>query len=212
MKRKDVLSLVGAGLIGVLALVVSVGASFFHEVAAAAAVKDATWSAVRRMEDTVSSSQEVDEEDPALSYFFVLGWQLIPRDSDLEYTHTRGGCVQVTSGARPYLTFPVTIPEGSIIKYLRIYYRDTNVVRSMRVSLNRYEVGYTFVEVTSLDSTDAENTLVSTELNEVVDGTNHQYSIDAEWLDPGETLRICGVRVAYYDPFHASFVPIVQGD
>jgi hypothetical protein len=210
MKRNSVLSLVGAGLFCVLALVTPFGTTIFHKADAAEEFNDPALPVMRLMEDSVSPSQEVDELDPALSYFFVLGWQLIPRDSDLVYTHTRGGCLMVTAGGRPYLTFPVTIPDGSTIKYVRMWYRDSDVDHYLRVNLNRYEVGQTFYEVTSLESTDADNTAVSAELTEVVDGTSYQYSIDAEWLDPGESLRICGVRVAYYDPFHANFLPSVQ--
>lgn len=212
MKKRVVLSLAGGGLLGILALVLPVGASFTHQESTVEVVEVATQPVVQQTELKRSPSQEVDEEDPALSYFFVLGWQLIPRDSDLEYTHTRGGCIQVMSGGRPYLTFPLTIPEGSIIKYMRIYYRDVNVEHSMDVSLNRYQVGQTFEEITSLETTETEDTLVSAELNEVVDGSEYQYSVDAEWLETGESLRICGVRVAYYDPFHAVFLPLILRD
>lgn len=134
------------------------------------------------------------------SYFHVLGATLKPRDSANTYSYVANGCIYVNAGALGRLQFPVTIPDGSTIKYLRIYYNDTSA-EDITVWLTQYTPGQSSTDITNTLSTGTTGygTALSAEVTHVVDNQLN-YTINVGWTMNNSTQQICGVRVAYYAP------------
>ncbi len=142
-------------------------------------------------------------EAPTLSfsYFHVLGATLKPRDSANSYVYAFNGCIYVSAGALGRLQFPVTIPDGSTVKYLRIYYNDTAVADDLTAWLTQYSPGQSSTDLTSISSSGSAGfgTALSAEITHVVDNQLN-YTINVGWGANNSTQQICGVRVAYYAP------------
>lgn len=147
-----------------------------------------------------------DGRAPALtfSYYTVSGATLRGRESTAGYTYQGLGCTSSTTAAERWLNTELPIPDGATIKYLRIYYYDTNATGTVSAYLTRYQPGQTTDDLTNISSTAAfasgNGTSLSPELTHVVDNTNYAYTLLALTSTAISTLRICGMRVAYYAP------------
>jgi hypothetical protein len=130
-----------------------------------------------------------------------LGATLKPRDSANSYVYAFNGCIYVSAGALGRLQFPMTIPDGSTVKYLRIYYNDTNASADMMAWLTQHAPGESSTDLTSISSTGSAGfgTAVSPEITHVV-GNNLNYTINVARGANNNTQQICGVRIAYYAP------------
>jgi hypothetical protein len=65
-----------------------------------------------------------DSPSAIFSYHHILGSALRPRSSSSTFAYGGNGCIYVTGGSEIRFQFPVTLPEGSEIRYVRIYYND----------------------------------------------------------------------------------------
>ena len=140
-------------------------------------------------------------EGVTFSYYSVVGMQLQPRVSGTGYGYDFNGCLHISAGTDNRLTFPLLIPDGSEVKYLRIYYNDTNAGTDLTAWLTRYDPGISATDLTSVTSTGSGGygTALSPELTEIFDsGLN--YSVIVATNTTTATTQICGVRVAYYAP------------
>jgi hypothetical protein len=137
----------------------------------------------------------------SLSYFHILGATLKPRDSVNTYVYAFNGCIYVSGGLSGRLQFPVTVPDGSTIKFLRIYYNDTNASVDLTAWLTQYTPGQSSIDLTSISSSGSAGfgTALSPEISHVVDNQLN-YTINVGWGASNTTQQICGVRVAYYAP------------
>jgi len=152
-----------------------------------------------------SDAGQLDSLDAAegatFSYYTVLGVQLQPRVTATSFAYGGNGCLYLTAGSDNRLMFPLLIPHGSEVKYLRIYYNDTNAGTDLTAWLTRYDPGQTSTDLTSVASSGSGGygTSLSAELVEVFDsGVN--YSLIAATNTTDATVQICGVRIAYYAP------------
>jgi hypothetical protein len=153
----------------------------------------------------------IAEDDDRMSYHYILGSHLMPRGSDITYDYGGDGCLYVTGGTVSRLAFPVNIPQGSEIKYVRIYYVD-EAVEDVSLWLTRYRPHAEASDITQVNSTGSEGygSAVSDELAEVVDYREWQYTLNYGWDNNDDTHQICGVRVAYLDPFTVSYLPVIE--
>jgi hypothetical protein len=149
------------------------------------------------------------------SYFYILGSQLQPRSSTLAFGYDGVGCLHVTGGSDSRLSFPVIIPDGSVIKFVRIYYRDTSPGSDMTVWLTKYRPGLSSDDLVSVSSIGSGGLgfAVSNEITATVSGSSGQLTLNYAWGTTDSSNQICGVRVAYYAPsVVATFLPAVLRD
>ncbi len=156
------------------------------------------------MPDDNAAISDARAPTATFSYYTVSGATLRGRSSTAGYTYQGLGCTSSTSATDRWLNTEMPIPDGATIKYLRIYYYDTNATGTVTAYLTRYQPGQTTDDITSIGSTAAfasgYGTSLSAELTHVVDNTNYAYTLLASTSTAVSTLRICGMRVAYYAP------------
>lgn len=149
--------------------------------------------------------------DQVFSYYTVSGATLRGRSSTAETTYIGSCCVYLTAGTGFGLLLDgdLPLPQGSLIRYLRIYDYDTNASNGVRALSTRYGPGTDAIGLVSVTSTAAfvagYGTTLSPVISEVVGGVSHACTVIG-WPDAaGSANRICGMRVAYCGPiFFAS--------
>jgi hypothetical protein len=150
-------------------------------------------------------------------YYQVSGATLRGRSSSTQHIYTSVGCsyVSVGTGTGRILNTELPIPDGSVIKYLRVYYNDTNPDSGVKGYLTRYTPGSASNDLIITGSSAAYASgfgyVVSSELSEVVNNALYVYTLIG-WPDVlGDKNQICGLRVAYYPPFQANlFMPLMN--
>ncbi len=151
------------------------------------------------------------------SYVTIAGAALQPRNSANDIVYASNGCSYMATGSSTGLLSVADfhIPDGSVIKYLRLYYYDTNAAAGVDGFLTRYAPGTATSDLISAGSSNAFTSgsgfVVSSEITETVNNASYSYVLIG-WPDQASsTLRVCGLRVAYYaPPGWASFIPNVQ--
>lgn len=150
-----------------------------------------------------------------MSHWFILGSHLLPRGSGMTYTYGGNGCLFITgSGAVNRLQAPVTLPDGSIIKSMDVFYNDTSG-SNLSVWLTTYEPGVTSGDLFIASSTGNSGLGIasSAEITHTVDNNALAYSLNYDWAGVVDSsLQICGVRINYIDPFFASFLPATPSE
>lgn len=152
---------------------------------------------------------------PALSfsYYHVSGTLFQPRKSASTYDYSSNGCVFQTGGTDFRFQAHLLVPEGSIVKYVRIYFLDT-AAQDMTVWLTEYNDGTSNTDVTSVSSSGnaaGARTVLSPLITHTVDLANFAYVLSWGTGVLGSANQICGVRVAYYaPPIFGTFLPIIQ--
>jgi hypothetical protein len=151
------------------------------------------------------------------TYYQVSGATLRGRNSDTGYLYDGVGCSHVTSGsgAGRILNTEMPLPDGSVVKYLRVYYRDTNAANGVEGYITRYQPGVGTLDLVHAGSTDAfvggYGFIVSAEITETVNNTIYAYTLIGWPDDANVANQICGLRVAYYAPVSALvFMPILN--
>lgn len=162
-------------------------------------------------------STGVNNPAATFSYYQVAGATLRGRNSVTGYAYDSVGCSHVTSGVGigRILNTELIIPDNAVIKYLRVYYNDTNISNGVEGYITRYQPGVGAVDLIHTGSLDAFSGgygfVVSQEITETVNNTSYAYTLIG-WPDENNIAnQICGLRVAYYAPFHATlFLPSIN--
>lgn len=147
------------------------------------------------------------------SYYRLLGTAFNPRTSTTTFGYNFNGCIYESGGSDNRFMAPLLIPDGSVIKYLRIYYNDTSTTSDVTAWITRYEPGITSVDLTSVSSSGSSGygTTLSPEITDTVDLTNYAYTIIVAPNGNSISNTICGIRVAYYaPPIFGTFLPVIQ--
>jgi hypothetical protein len=141
-----------------------------------------------------------DSPSAIFSYHHILGSALRPRSSSSTFAYGGNGCIYVTGGSEIRFQFPVTLPEGSEIRYVRIYYNDA-ATQDVTVWLTKYQPGQSSTDLVSVSSTGSGGygTALSPLLSEIVDNSDN-YTVVFAWGTTGSTQQICGVRINYWAP------------
>jgi hypothetical protein len=77
------------------------------------------------------------------SYFRLVGTAFNVRTTTTTYAYNFNGCIYETGGTDNRFMAPLLIPDGSIIKFLRIYYDDTSAGSDLTAWITRYQTGVT---------------------------------------------------------------------
>ncbi len=150
------------------------------------------------------------------SYYTVSGATMRGRSSNTEYVYDGNGCVYIPTGsASMILNTELHIPQGSLIKYIRLYYMDTSASSNVLAYLTRYQPGQGFSDLVATSSNIVYDGgwgyVVSPEMNETVDNESYAYTLIGYPSFKGDTGQICGIRVAYYAPLGPSaYLPAIR--
>ena len=164
-----------------------------------------------------NASQGTARTSATFSYYQVAGATLRGRNSSTGYLYDGSGCSHVTAGTGVgrILNTELPLPDGSVIKYLRVYYLDTNPANGVEGYITRYQPGAATSDLIHTGSTDAfaggYGFVVSGEITETVNNTTYAYTVIGWPDDANVNNQICGLRVAYYAPATTSmlFLPSV---
>jgi hypothetical protein len=162
----------------------------------------------------LSAALALNAPAASFSYYFVSGATLVARSSSNSYTYDSLGCTYVGSDGL-VLNTDMQIPVGSEIKYLRVYYNDTNNPGYITGYISKYPPSESVVDVAAVSSpstgTPGVGFVVSARITQTVDYENFPYILIARPSDANSNLRICGLRVAYYAPVIGyTFMPIIS--
>ena len=133
-------------------------------------------------------------------YKFIAGSALRPRDSSSGWRYDSVGCVYRSSGSELF-TQNLDIPDGARIDYLRLFYRDTSASNATAWITN-YDGAGNFTDLTSVNSAgnSGYGTTLSPLLSHVTNTASRSYVVNWEPAQNGNTMQLCGVRVAYRLP------------
>jgi hypothetical protein len=148
----------------------------------------------------------------AFTYHNLLATAFRPRQSSTLYQYSGSGCINLTGGTDPRFQAPLLLPEGAVIKYLRIYYNDTTT-ENLTAWITRYQPGVSNADLTVVTSTGntGYGTALSAEITHTVDLVGWTYTLIWGPAEVVPGLSLCGVRVTYYAPsIFGSFMPLVQ--
>lgn len=142
-----------------------------------------------------------DAPDTIYGFYYVLGSQLQPRFSATTFAYDSNGCLHLTGGSDNRLVFPLLLPDGSLIQWVRIYFIDTNAATDLTFWLTTYEAGTTNTDLLSLSSTGSGGYgSVLSPSQAITFDSAINYSLIVAPNVNDSTVQICGVRVAYYAP------------
>ena len=162
-------------------------------------------------------TQSTNAAQVTFSYYQVSGTTLRGRNSTTGYAYDGVGCSHVTSGtgAGRILNTELPLVDGAVIKYLRVYYRDTNAANGVEGYITRYQPGVGTSDLVHDGSSDAFDRgygfVVSAEITETVNNTLYAYTLIGWPDDANVNNQICGLRVAYYAPTTSvAFLPTIR--
>ena len=150
------------------------------------------------------------ETTATFSYYMASGTEMRSRNTANDQNYASGGCTYFTSGASGFLAGAgMHLPKGSVVKYIRLYYKDTSATEKVTSYLTRYSpTAATTSDLVSAGSTGAFSGglgyVVSTEITETVDMADYSYILYGWPGAASSGLQVCAIRVAYYAPpaFH----------
>ncbi|MEZ4769966.1 MAG: hypothetical protein R2844_16225 [Caldilineales bacterium] len=143
-------------------------------------------------------------------YEYVSGSALRPRDSSSGWDYSGTGCVSRSSGSELF-NINLSLPEGSRIDYLRIYYYDTSGSNDSRAWITTYNASGGYSDITTVTSTGSGGygTRLSSYLGHIVDNASNSYVLNWNANQNGSGMRLCGLRVAYRTPTQDLFLPLI---
>ena len=152
-------------------------------------------------ESTTPAPAQIDQPAGALyGYLWIAGAAFHPFDNSTTYSYSSGGCISKTAGSDSRFTHKVLLPEGSVVRFLRLYYYDDST-SSVTAFFTTYDGAGNFAELTSVGSTNAVGgfgTVLSPLFSYEVNRYTSAISVVANLGNQNNTdLRFCGVRIAY---------------
>jgi hypothetical protein len=149
--------------------------------------------------DAADGSTEVSAQ--SFKYVHITGNTFVPRGGDVVKNWASPGCIYLSSSG--YLAARLDLPKDATIKYLRIYYKVTDLSALMTAWLVRYDTtNATYLDLASVASATGGGglgTSLSSEITETVNNSTYSYELNLN-MPGNSTVAFCGVRVAYYDP------------
>ncbi len=145
-------------------------------------------------------------------YQHVAGSAFTPLWSSAQLYYSGEGCVYIT-GTSPFLSYPLIVPYGSTVTQLRLYYEDTSASEDGILNLVQYDDGIssTYLYTLTTDGSSGISSYNSLIVSLTPDYMNYSYMLVWRPLVPGNTMKLCGYRVAYTRPLHgATALPLIQ--
>jgi hypothetical protein len=169
-------------------------------------------------DDNIPQSPGLAPSEPqaTFTYYTVSGPELQPRTTTNVQVYNANGCIYMSTGTSTGLLTGtgLHIPDDSVIKYIRLYYNDTNASAGVDAFLTRYAPGSGTADLISTGSTNAYSGgygfVVSNEITHTVNNDIYAYMLYG-WPDANvSSLQVCGIRVAYYaPPLFGLFLPSI---
>jgi hypothetical protein len=165
--------------------------------------------------DTPAVNNQLEElEGGGLISWRVVGSALKPRDNDVTYTsNSNGSCIYVTAGdANTVWNTPVSLPNGSVVNTLRMYYYDTSASNSTGW-FTVYDLYGAIVQEWSVISTGSNGNSFSDSalIDHTIDYASYSYVLNWRPIVTGSTLQLCGFRIFYTPPpFGLEFIPFIN--
>ncbi len=161
--------------------------------------------------DSLMTGPQADVNDPLAplepewSGFFYInaaGSTLKPRDSGQDWGNSgSGGCIYANTLGSEVMNLHLDIPTGSRIDYLRLFFYDTSASTS-NAWVTTYDGASGFTDLTSVSSTGntGYGTSLSAYVGHIVDNNDYSYVLNWRPNVTGNTMMLCGLRVAYRLP------------
>jgi hypothetical protein len=153
-------------------------------------------------------------------YYMVPGATLRGRSSTATLAYDGLGCIHATSISsdeqQRLFNTELHLPDGSEIKYLRLYFYDDLDNREVRGHITLHEPGTKTEDVISVSSGVANkpgygHVVNLTAVSHFVDNSIKGYTLIGWPSASSASLKVCGLRVAYYPPpFYPVFLPTVR--
>lgn len=151
-----------------------------------------------------------------LSYYFISGNTFTPYSgTSTPYFRQVIGCVNQMPIGHPF-SAPVHLPQGSQVVSITLYTYNsastaTNSTAYFILSDGQGNGGYTVSANSQPNITGYQQNTSSQNNPAVIDNRTHSYVV--EWRTQGDSpspiLSLCGVRVAYYAPLGATYLPYI---
>lgn len=140
-------------------------------------------------------------------YLNVAGSSFLPRDGNTTSKYEVAGCISLATGTN-WFVYPLQLPEGSLIKYVRVYYNDTHATANLDVALTRYAGNSEFLDEAffSTSGSNGFDSELSPQLNIVVDNQEFARQLLVRLGQSSSSLQFCGMRVAYYPDISADII------
>lgn len=116
---------------------------------------------------------------------------------------------QTSSSSGPdYFYFPVTLPNGSIIKQIELTCYDDDPTGKIKLSLVAVD-GYPPNILGSIESTDSsyEQNIKSAEFTHEIDYTKYSYTLSLEFSSHTKTFNVTSAVIYYLPPSSQSYLP-----
>lgn len=154
---------------------------------------------------------EIDQTYNA--FLRIAGSALKPRESNVEWSGSGGGGCMYANNGNEYAVFntPIMLEQGATIKYLRMYFNDTNASLSSTAWFTVYDLyGAIVVEHAVSSSGSSGNGYATTsEFTQTVDYDNYSYVINWRPNDLGSDMQVCGFRIYYHTPSGPTYMPLI---
>ncbi|MFZ3070967.1 MAG: hypothetical protein WA110_07605 [Anaerolineaceae bacterium] len=150
-------------------------------------------------EGAVPNQGEIEWSD--FYYNFSAGATMRPRASMTEWSYPGVGCVVAASGNELF-TLTLDLPQGVRIDYLRILFYDSSSAKDSTAWITTYDGAGGVDDLISVSSTGSAGYgyVVSGYSGHVVDNVNNSYVLNYSPNQTGDSMRLCGLRVAYRYP------------
>lgn len=150
----------------------------------------------------VAATQATDSPNgTSFDYLTIAGSAFHPVSNATPYSYPGGGCIAKTGNGDGLFTHKAILPDGAIVRYLRLYYYDTSS-QTLLGFVTKYDGAGNIVQSSSASSTDGGfGSALSPDLNFVVDQFTDAVSVIINMGSQNDsTLRLCRVRIAYEAP------------
>jgi hypothetical protein len=151
-----------------------------------------------------------------LSYYFISGNTFTPYSGTATpYFRQVTGCVNQMPLNHSF-TAPVHLPQASQVVSITLYTYDSAITTTISTAYfllnNGQGVGGYTVSTQSISNTVGYQQNTSIQNNPAtIDNQNYNYSVQwgTQGASPSPLLSLCGVRVAYYAPLGATYLPFI---
>lgn len=134
-------------------------------------------------------------------YLRLPGSAFHPVSNGVTFSYSGSGCINRAGATTALFTHKVVLPQGSTVKYMRVYYNDTSA-DDLSAFFTSYDMEGNFNEHTSVGSSGNAGfgSDLSPEITKVVDHFVEPFVVTVN-MDGSvdSTLQFCGVRIAYID-------------
>ncbi len=160
-----------------------------------------------------SPSAQIQAIPGQFYYLYVPGSALRPRNSSAGWdVDLNGGCIYTTNSAGDVFNVDIQLPEQAQILYLRIYFDDTSSSHDSYAWVTAYDGGgrppddLLFVSSTG---NAGYGTNLSALTPVMVDNFSRSMVLNWRPNETGNTMQLCGLRIAYRMPDYPIYLPAV---